>query len=118
MQEFIEYNGIKIVEASEDKSVVTVNMTEHSLNPFKIAHGGLIFALGDTVMGVTCYTTHKEFVTLNSTIDFLKPGIGKVLTATSEVIKKGRTTWVLRANITNDNDEVIAIMTATYYIKD
>lgn len=118
MQDFIEYNDIKIVSTDEDESIVTATISEHSLNPYKIAHGGLIFAMGDTVMGITVRCKHKNSVTLNATIDYLKPGTGKMLTATSEVIKKGKHTWVLRASITNDNNELVAIMTASYFIKD
>ena len=92
-----------------------MNISENSLNPYGIVHGGLIFSMGDTVMGITIRSTGRDTVTLDGTINYLKPGKGKYLIATSEVIKVGKTTSVLMANIYNDKEELIAVMSATYY---
>lgn len=112
---FLKHNDIIIEKADKDESKVKLYITDKSLNPYGIVHGGLIFALGDTVMGITCRSTGKDAVTLDANINYLKPGKGKYLLATSEVVKIGKTTSVLKANIYNDKDELIAIMSSTYY---
>ena len=112
---FLKHNHIIILESNEKTSKVKMNISENSLNPYGIVHGGLIFSMGDTVMGITIRSTGRDAVTLDGTINYLKPGKGKYLIATSEVIKVGKTTSVLMANIYNDKEELIAVMSATYY---
>lgn len=115
---FLKHNDIIIEGVSEKTSTVRMNITEKSLNPYGIVHGGLIFSMGDTVMGVTLRSTGRDAVTLDASINYLKPGKGTYLVATSEVIKIGKTTSILKANIYNDKDELIAIMSATYFFID
>lgn len=112
---FLKHNDIIILESNEKTSKVKMNISENSLNPYGIVHGGLIFSMGDTVMGITIRSTGRDAVTLDGTINYLKPGKEKYLIATSEVIKVGKTTSVLMANIYNDKEELIAVMSATYY---
>ena len=112
---FLKHNDIIILESNEKTSKVKMNISENSLNPYGIVHGGLIFSMGDTVMGITIRSTGRDAVTLDGTINYLKPGKGKYLIATSEVIKVGKTTSVLKANIYNDKEELIAVISATYY---
>ena len=40
------------VEATEEACVLKAKVTKNSLNPYGIAHGGFIFGLGDTVLGM------------------------------------------------------------------
>lgn len=113
---FFKNNNFHVVEATEENCVVRADLTENSLNPYKIAHGGIIFGLGDVVMGMLARTTGSKAVTLSANINYLKPGTGSYLTAKAEMIKKGNTTCVLRANIYNDKEELIATMDSNYYL--
>ena len=112
---FLKHNDIIIEKADEKVSKVKMDITEKSLNPYGIVHGGLIFSMGDTVMGITVRKTGRNAVTLDASINYIKPGTGKYLIATSEVLKIGKTTSVLKANIYNDQNELIAIMSSTYF---
>lgn len=112
---FIKHNGYEVI-TDGDKIKLKVNLKEISFNPYKIAHGGLIFGLGDTIMGIAARNSKgKNCVTLNSTIDFLKPGKGEFLIAEATVVKVGKTTCVVRTEIFNDEDDLIATMGGTYY---
>lgn len=113
--DFLKHNDIIIEKSDKNCSKVKLYITNKTLNPYGIVHGGLIFALGDTVMGVTCRSTGRDAVTLDANINFIKPGKGSFLLAVSEVVKMGKNTSVLKANIYNDKDELIAIMNSTYY---
>ncbi len=115
---FISHNGIQVEEISENKVVMKVILEEKSKNPYGIAHGGLIFSLGDTAMGVLARMQGKDGVTLNSTIDFLRPGVGEYLIATAEMVKPGNKISVLKATITADQKKLVAIMNVTYYYND
>lgn len=112
---FLKHNDIIIEKVSDKTSTVKMDITDKSLNPYGIAHGGLIFSMGDTVMGITVRSTGRDAVTLDAAINYIKPGKGKFLIATSEVVKIGKTTSVLKANIYNDKNELVAIMSSTYF---
>lgn len=113
MKNFINYNNIEIINDEEIK--VKVEIKENTLNPFHIVHGGLIFTLGDTVMGLKCKSLGKNAVTLDSSINFLSPGQGKYLIATCKVIKNGKSTCILESEIKNDENKLVATMTGTYF---
>ena len=116
---FISNNNFELLEVEEGKSaVIKANITESSLNPYGIAHGGFIFGLGDTSMGVVARTTGRKAVTLSANITYLKPSTGEYLIAKSEIIKDGKTTCFIRSNIYNDKDVLVASMDSNYYYID
>ena len=75
---------------NDDDIIVKVKITGETLNPFNIVHGGLIFSIGDTAMGFKIKSLGKNAVTLNSSINFISPGVGKYLIATCKIIKDGK----------------------------
>lgn len=114
MKDFINYNNMEIINDDD----IRVKITSETLNPFNIVHGGLIFSIGDTVMGVKIKSLGKNAVTLNSSINFISPGVGKYLIATCKIIKDGKKTCVLQATIKNDLDKLVATMNGTYFYID
>ena len=113
---FLKYNNIEILSMDKDKCQVKLTITKRSLNPYGIVHGGLTFALGDTAMGVLCKAMGKNVVTLDSNINYLKPGKGSYLLAIPKLIKMGKTTCVLATEIFDEKSDLIAVMYGTYYI--
>lgn len=113
---FMTYNGLYVVEAKENYVKIGVDITEKSLNPFGIVHGGLIYTLADSAMGIALATTGRSGVTLNSTIDYLTPGKGKKLFADTEIVKDGKSIVVFRVNIKDENDTLVSVASGTYYI--
>ena len=113
---FMTHNGLYIVDVKENYAKIGVDITEKSLNPFGIVHGGLIYTLADSVMGISLATSGRSGVTVNSTIDYLSPGKGKKLFAETEIIKDGKTIVVLRATIKDENDTLVAVSNGTYYL--
>ena len=113
---FMSYNGLYIVEAKENYVKIGVDITEKSLNPFGIVHGGLIYTLADSAMGIALATTGRSGVTVNSTIDYLTPGKGKKLFADTEIVKDGKSIVVFRVNIKDENDTLVSVASGTYYI--
>ena len=79
--DFLKHNDIIIEKANEESSEVRLEISKKALNTYGIVHGGLIFSLGDTVMGITCRSTGRDAVTLDASINFVKPGRGKYLSA-------------------------------------
>ena len=114
---FIKYHDFELVSLTKDKVTIKAPLDEKGMNPYGMAHGGLIYALGDTVMGVHCFSLGHQGVTLNASINYLNPGKGTSLIAESELIKEGRHISFFKANIYDENHNIVANMEANYYYK-
>ncbi len=115
---FMKYNNMHLEELKDNYAKMYVDLTENSLNPSNMAHGGLLFGLADSVMGMAARTNGRNVVTINSSIEYLKPGKGKRITAEAEMLKVGKSTAVYRANMYTDENVLCATATATYFFLD
>lgn len=115
---FFKHNNYEVVEATEESCILKATVTENSLNPYKIAHGGFIFGLGDTVMGMLASSDGRPAVTMNSTINYLKAGMTDYIIAKGEIIKKRKSICYLQAKIYDANEVLIAVMDANYFYID
>ncbi len=115
---FFKHNNYHVVEANEKNIVLRADLNDNSMNPYGMAHGGLIFGLGDTVMGMVAASKGRRAVTLNGNVSYLLPGSGKYLIAKGELVRSGKTTCVVNAKIYNDQEKLIAILSSTYYYID
>ncbi len=113
---FIKYNHMYPISIEEEKVIIGVDRSKDTLNPNANIHGGLIFSLADTAMGLWVFINGQTGVTANASINYLKKGKGTKLIATTSCIKKGRTLSVLETKIKDEEDNLIAIATSTYYI--
>ena len=102
---WIKHNGLQIDEITKEKVTTSVELTKNHLNPHGIAHGGLIFGLADSSMGMLASLTGKKVVTVNSTINYLRPCGGSKLVCIAEPVKVGITLGVYKASIYNDKNE-------------
>ncbi len=57
---------------NEKEVLLTTKVTEKSLNPYGIAHGGFLFTLADSVAGLTTVARGAYSVTLQSNIHYMK----------------------------------------------
>lgn len=115
---FIKHNGMHVSEITDTECTMYIDLSENSLNPNGTAHGGLIFGLADTTMGLLARTTGRNVVTINSQIDYLKPCKGSKITCVAEALKVGKTTAVYRSNIYNEDNILAATVTGTYFFID
>lgn len=111
---FIKENNIKLEELKENYSKISLEIEDKHLNPYGIVHGGILFALADTAMGIAARTKNENVLTVNAQIDYLKPAKTKKLYATASSIKIGHTLSVYKTEITDENDKLIAICTGTF----
>ena len=115
---FIKHNNYKLEEVTNEYCKMSVELTENSINPNQTAHGGLMFGLADTTMGVLARTTGRNVTTINAQIDYLKPGKGNKITCIAEPLKVGKSTAVNRANIYNEEETLISTVTGTFFFLD
>ena len=111
---FFHHNHYEVIEATKESVVLKANLTETAMNPYHMAHGGFIFGLGDTAMGMLVKACGQTGVTLDSTINFLRPGVGEYILAKGKLIKQGKKTCYVRADIYDDKEKLIATMDSNY----
>lgn len=113
---FYKHNNFQVVEYKDEEYVILrAKLNKNSLNPYGFAHGGLIFGLGDTAMGILAKTTGRSAVTLNANISYLRPIKGKTMTAKATMLKNGKSIVYLKADIFNENNELSAVMDSNYF---
>ena len=80
-------------------------------------HGGALAALADTVMGITGASVGEVVQTLSFNINFISnlPGTGTAIVK-SQVKHHGQTTMVIMAEMTDEQNNLLAAITATMVI--
>ncbi|KUM33388.1 hotdog fold thioesterase [Arthrobacter sp. EPSL27] len=84
-----EWMGIEVVALDEGHATIRMTLRQEMLNGFGMAHGGMIFAFGDTAFALACNPANPGpadagniTVAAGVDINFLKPAFrGQVLTA-------------------------------------
>jgi acyl-CoA thioesterase len=87
-----EWMGIEVLTLSDGHATIRMTLRQEMLNGFGMAHGGMIFAFGDTAFALACNPIHpapgeEGTITVASGVDinFLKPAFrGQVLTAVAD----------------------------------
>jgi len=97
-----------------------------------ILHGGVISALLDVTGSVTAYVgvlkdlvgrpveelldPLGKIITIDLRIDYLRPGKGESFVATGSVLRLGKKFCVIRTQLHNNQEQLIAVGTGTYII--
>lgn len=84
-----EWMGIEVVALADGHATIRMTLRQEMLNGFGMAHGGMIFAFGDTAFALACNPAEPQpadegSITVASGVDinFIKPAFrGQVLTA-------------------------------------
>lgn len=100
--------NIEFVSAENGNSKIKMLIDKNVLNPYKIVHGGAIFTLADTAAGAAAISFNSAYVTMDSYMNFMQPGVGKELIANAKTSYKGDETCVVDVSITNDEEVLIA----------
>ena len=89
---FIKEMGITLTELSEGYAKGRIILEKKHMNPMGTVHGGLIFALADTIGGRAAMTYGSQVVTLNSSVSFLNAAANtEYIEAEANVVRAGRT---------------------------
>ena len=112
---FVKCNNYNVIKVEEHYCEMEAVINDSSKNPFGIAHGGFIFGLADTAAGIAAMTDERTAVTINSNIDYLKPGKGDKLIAKANAIKSGKSISVIEVLIYDSDLELISKASVTYF---
>jgi uncharacterized protein (TIGR00369 family) len=99
--------------------IIGLRLAKPHTNSRGLIHGGLIAALADNAMGLSCGVTlngSPRLVTVNLAVDYIgTAAIGQWLAVESEVIKTGGTLCFAQCRVTAD-DAVIARANGTFRV--
>ena len=113
---FIKSNNYDIIKVDDNYCEMEGLITKTSLNHLDIVHGGYIFGLADTTAGIAAMTEGRNVVTVDSNINYLKKANGEKIIAVARVLKTGKNISVYEVLINNENNELIAKATMTYFM--
>lgn len=102
--------GIDILEVGPKYAKCILNIEEKHFNVAGTVMGGAIFTLADFTFAVASNFRQGHAVSLNSSINFFRPGTGKYLTAESEIVKDGKTIINYNINVKDDQDRLVAVV--------
>ncbi|NLC55133.1 MAG: PaaI family thioesterase [Erysipelothrix sp.] len=100
--------NLRFVSAQNGESEIRMSIDEKVLNPYQIVHGGAIFTLADSAAGAAAISFNDAYVTMDSFISFMNPGVGSELIAKAKTNYKGDDTCVIEVEVKNDMDLLIA----------
>ena len=114
--------GMVCIDKSEPgRSVWRMLADERFANPVGIVQGGFVAAFADSAMGAASVTFAKDRKVFSANaeikVSFLKPAkVGSLLTCTAYVISGGNRAAFIEAEITDEDDRMIAKASSTYLL--
>lgn len=117
---FAPANHMYVTEVGEDHSGAGVLEVQDpsSLNPLGMVHGGALVALADTVCGTAAFTCGSTCVTLDCSMQYLAPAMGKRIFCKAVPRKLGRTILVYDTELTDEAGKLVATGTYTFFAKE
>lgn len=113
---FSQWLGIELLEVDEGSCKLQCRLTEEMLNGYKIAHGGILFSIADSAIAFASASYGRIAVAIDHSISFTKKTVsGDVLLAEAETISMGFKTGVIQVKITNQQEELVAVVKGTVY---
>ena len=117
---FAQEIGTELSSTEEGRAVMSLQAEEWHLNASGTVHGGVVSALIDISMAEALNTMTEEGeqpVTIQITVNYMKPGQPGTLTSTAQVRKGGERITIVEAEVVQgeeESGEVIALATGTY----
>lgn len=112
--------GIRHTACDAGRIVAELDVREDLLTPFGTAHGGVVSALADHVLGSVMYPVMKKgqwAATTEFKLNLLRPARDGVLRAEANIISMSRRMAVVRIDVTN-GDRLAAAGQGTVTIQD
>jgi uncharacterized protein (TIGR00369 family) len=112
--------GMRITEATPDRLVAEVMVTDELCTTGKTMHGGAIMTLAD-FMGAACTMNNVPSgagtTTIESKTNFVSTApSGQKVIATCEPVHKGKRTQVWRTTVSREDRRLVAVVTQTQMV--
>jgi len=115
---FRESLGIKVLDAKDGYSKMSLKITKEHTNFVGYTHGGVVFALADCAFAEAVNFGDNRAVAVQVSINFIKPSSeGDVLTAEATTISEGRTFALCGVTVRKADKEIAMFSGLAYKIK-
>ncbi len=126
--------GVRVTTLTPTDIQVRIDMREELIGNFmrRILHGGVISSVLDLTGGLVAFAEllkHLDYMqpeevarrfarvgTIDLRVDYLRIGEGEFFTASGSVLRKGNKVAVIRTELCNDKELLIAAGTGTYLV--
>jgi len=126
--------GLTIQSMDHDRVQVKFSMRDELVGHYTrgMVHGGVISSIIDVTGGLAAFMDVQEkmadkglqakiekfgrVTTIDLRVDFLRPGLGSVFTASAFSLRSGSKVAVTRVELKNEKDELIAVGTGSYTV--
>ena len=116
---FFDYNHMKITAMGTDYAAAELMVVEESCNIYGRVHGGAFCTLGDNTAGCAACSSGKLYVTQTVSMHFIgNVEVGHRVRAEARVRHRGRTTCLVDVNFLDENSQLLAIGTYTFFCID
>ena len=99
---FAELIDLRVEEYRPGASTLSLVVTNDHLNPNRVVHGAVIYAMADTGMGSALYPTlaaGEICATIEIKMNYFKPISAGRLTCTTEIVNRGKTIANLESRV-------------------
>ena len=115
--QFSYENGITVTRSHPGYAEGVLDVRPTSMNPHGTVHGGCLYTLADTVAGTAaCARGGVGCVTVNGTLEFLRPATGPRILCVATPKKEGRTLSIMQVALTDTEERVVATGTFTFFL--
>ena len=126
--------GLTLQSMDHDRVQVKFSMRDELVGHYTrgMVHGGVISSIIDVTGGLAAFMDVQEkmadkglqakiekfgrVTTIDLRVDFLRPGLGSVFTASAFSLRSGSKVAVTRIELKNEKDELIAVGTGSYTV--
>lgn len=108
--------GFQVEHVAAGEAVVILECRHHLHNIFGYTHGGAIFSIVDTAIGlahVASLDRSRTGTTVESKINFLRPALNGTLRAHARCVKQGRSLSLFECDVFDEQNKLIARASAT-----
>ncbi len=111
-------SGVIITHMEPGRAEGVLKVSENSLNPHGMVHGGALATLADTVGGMCARARGRNCVTANNSMEYLRPASGPLIRCVATPKKEGNTLAVIHVEMRNVDDELVATGTFSFFMFD
>ena len=109
--------GLEVLQVGKGSCLLKCIVKEEMLNGFKIAHGGITYALSDSALAFAANAHGLKCVSIETSITHLKPVlVNDELTIECIEINRTRSFGVYKVKIRNQKEQMVSSFTGTVNI--
>ena len=112
---FMNHNHISISQVTPQQAVAVLDIVPESLNAYGLLHGGAYFTMADAAGGALARSDGRSYVTVSSSMNFIRPANGGQVTAVAQLRHRGRSTCLISVTITDQADHLLSCGEFTFF---